>query len=152
MRWQMPGKVFSSLVPGIVQRAMGAATLILLSACGLAPAEKLTRPPITLTSTPSDGFTNFETECVRPLALSRDGHYLYAINTADDRLEIFATRGKSLRSVGETTVGLRPVALALRGNRAWVVNHLSDSISVVDIENPTRPRVIQTLATGDEPR
>jgi len=103
-------------------------------------------------SSPSDGFTNFETEPVRPLALADDGRYLYALNTADDRLEIFDTRGESLRSVGETSVGLRPVAIALRGGEAWVVNHLSDSVSVVDIRDPTRPRLLHTLQVGDEPR
>jgi YVTN family beta-propeller protein len=86
------------------------------------------------------------------LALSSDGRYLYALNTADDRLEIFAAQGEGLRSVGETTVGLRPVALALRGNEVWVVNHLSDSVSVVDIGDPSRPRVTHTLQVGDEPR
>ncbi|MGH7830264.1 MAG: YncE family protein, partial [Candidatus Binatia bacterium] len=96
--------------------------------------------------------THFETEPVRPLALSPDGRYLYALNTADDRLEIFAAEGESLRAVGETTVGLRPVALALRGNEAWVVNHLSDSVSVVDVGDPDRPRVAHTLQVGDEPR
>ncbi|MDH3443501.1 MAG: hypothetical protein OEN50_06220, partial [Deltaproteobacteria bacterium] len=72
--------------------------------------------------------------------------------TADDRLEIFATDDQGLRSVGETTVGLRPVALALHGNNAWVVNHLSDSVSVVDVSDPSRPRVIYSLQVGDEPR
>ncbi|HLN86314.1 MAG TPA: hypothetical protein VK200_07615, partial [Candidatus Limnocylindrales bacterium] len=86
------------------------------------------------------------------MALSDDGRYLYALNTADDRLEIFEARGESLRSVGETTVGLRPVAIALHGGEAWVVNHLSDSVSVVDIRDPTRPRVLRTLQVGDEPR
>ena len=100
----------------------------------------------------SDGFTNFETEPVRPLALSADGRYLYALNTADDRLEIFDTKGDNLRSIGETAVGLRPVALALSGDEAWVVNHLSDSVSVVDVRDPTRPRVVRTLQVGDEPR
>jgi YVTN family beta-propeller protein len=33
-----------------------------------------------------------------------------------------------------------------------VVNHLSDSVSVVDVSNPTRPRVTHTLQVGDEPR
>ena len=44
----------------------------------------------------SDGFTNFETEPVRPLALSADGRYLYALSTADDRLEIFDAQGEIL--------------------------------------------------------
>ena len=100
----------------------------------------------------SDGFTNFETEPVCPLALSADGRYLYALNTADDRLEIFDTKGDNLRSIGETAVGLRPVAIALSGDEAWVVNHLSDSVSVVDVRDPMRPRVVRTLQVGDEPR
>lgn len=103
-------------------------------------------------STPSGGYTNFEVEPVRPLALSADGRFLYALNTADDRLEIFSTEGDGLRSVGETLVGLRPVALALRGHQAWVVNHLSDSVSVVDVSDPARPRVTHTMQVGDEPR
>jgi len=103
-------------------------------------------------SVPSEGFTNFETEPVQPLALSPDGRYLYALNTVGDRLEVFDARGETLHSVGETAVGLRPVALALRGNQAWVVNHLSDSVSVVDVKEPARPRVTHTLQVGDEPR
>src|SRR5690349_12513616 len=123
----------------------------MMTGCGAGSLEKVIehRPHV---STLSDGFTNFETEPVRPLALSDDGRYLYALNTADDRLEIFDARGDGLRSVGETTVGLRPVAIALRGGEAWVVNHLSDSVSIVDIRDPMRPRVMRTLQVGDEPR
>src|SRR5262245_14465940 len=135
---------------GLVQGWFAAATLSMLSACGFASIESVRPTP--LTSSVSDGFTNFETEPVRPLALSSDGRYLYALNPADDRLEIFDALGEDLRSVGETTVGLRPVAIALRGNQAWVVNHLSDSVSVVDISDPARPRVVHTLQVGDEPR
>ena len=35
--------------------------------------------------------------------------------------------------------------------RIWVVNHLSDSVSVVDVA-ASPPRVVQTLWVGDEPR
>ena len=89
---------------------------------------------------------------MRPLGLSDDGRHLFTLNTADDRLEIFDTRGETLRSVGETTAGLRPMAMALRDGVAWVANHLSGSVSVVDIRDPTRPRVMRTLSAGDEPR
>jgi len=99
------------------------------------------------------GFTNFETGPVKPLVLSTDRRFLFALNTADDRVEIFDTRGDRLQSIGETAVGLRPVALALRNdNELWVVNHLSDSVSVVDVKDPRRPRVVYTLSVGDEPR
>ncbi|HEY3303347.1 MAG TPA: hypothetical protein VGL70_07410, partial [Candidatus Binatia bacterium] len=129
-----------------------AAALVVFSSCGYAPLERSPGPAAANVSTKSAGFTNFETEPVHPLVLSPDGRYLYALNTADDRLEIFAAGGAELRSVGETAVGLRPVALALHGNTAWVVNHLSDSVSVVDVSNPARPRVTHTLQVGDEPR
>jgi YVTN family beta-propeller protein len=119
------------------------------TACALAPDGTAQRQFI---SAPSEGFTNFETEPVQPLALSEDGRFLYALNTADDRLEIFDTQGDGLRSIGETGVGLRPVALVVRGQQVWVVNHLSDSVSVVDVGDPSRPRVIHTLQVGDEPR
>jgi YVTN family beta-propeller protein len=132
--------------------ALAALTLRLLSACSFAPGDNSAAPNVSASFTNLDGFTNFETEPVRPLALSVDGRHLYALNTADDRLEIFDAQGESLRSLGETTVGLRPVALALHGNEAWVVNHLSDSVSVVDIRNPGRPRVTYTVQVGDEPR
>ena len=132
--------------------AVTASLLALLVACSLGTREKKPAAPAWFSSSRSDGFTNFETEPVSPLALSADGRYLYALNTADDRLEIFAADDVGLRSVGEVSVGLRPVALALVGNTAWVVNHLSDSVSVVDVGDPSRPRVLHSLQVGDEPR
>jgi len=102
---------------------------------------------------PGTGFTNFETEPVRPLALSADGRTLYALNTADDRLEIFRVTDAGLERAGEVTVGLRPVALTVRApGEIWVSNHLSDSVSVVDAADPARARVVRTLQVGDEPR
>jgi DNA-binding beta-propeller fold protein YncE len=52
-------------------------------------------------------------------------------------------------------VGLEPVAIAARTNtEVWVVNHLSDSISIVQIDTvtPANSRVVRTLHTCDEPR
>jgi YVTN family beta-propeller protein len=132
--------------------AIAAACLVFLGGCSLGSGDNRTAPPASFSSARSEGFTNFETEPVTPLALSEDGRFLYALNTADDRLEIFSAQGGQLRSVGEATVGLRPVALALHGKTAWVVNHLSDSVSVVDVSEPARPRLIHSLQVGDEPR
>jgi DNA-binding beta-propeller fold protein YncE len=96
-------------------------------------------------------FTTFESGQVRPLALSPDGSRLFAVNTPDDRLEIF-TVGGGLVHVGSVPVGMEPVAVAARTNtEVWVVNHLSDSISVVDVGGAV-PRVVRTLLVGDEPR
>ena len=131
-------------------RLLGAVVL-LLGACSGGPAEKIA-PPTVPQMTVSDGFTNFETEPVRPLVLSRDGKHVFVLNTFDDRLEIFETKGGRVRSIGETAVGLRPVALALHEHEVWVVNHLSDSVNVVNASDPGQPRVTHTLPVGDEPR
>ncbi|MFN8603282.1 MAG: beta-propeller fold lactonase family protein [Candidatus Binatia bacterium] len=94
----------------------------------------------------------FESGQVRPLALSSDGKRLYAVNTPDDRLEVFAVGDRGLTPLASVTVGLEPVALALRDDgEVWVVNHLSDSISIVDVAS-SPPRVRRTLLVGDEPR
>ncbi len=98
-------------------------------------------------------FVNFESGPVRPLALSPDGTYLYAANTPDNRLEIFRVEQGNLVSSGEVLVGLEPVAVAAGPDqRVYVVNHLSDSVSVVDVSRPERPFVAATLWVGDEPR
>lgn len=98
-------------------------------------------------------FTAFESGQVRPLALSPDGKLLFAVNTPDNRLEIFRVHENGLRHISSVMVGLEPVAVAARSNdEVWVVNHLSDSVSIVDVKHARRPRVVRTLLAGDEPR
>jgi YVTN family beta-propeller protein len=102
-------------------------------------------------ATPS--FVTFESGQVRPLALSPDQTRLFAVNTPDNRLELFdVSPSGDLTHSGSVPVGLEPVAVAARSNgEVWVVNHLSDSVSIVDVA-ATPPRVIRTLLTCDEPR
>ena len=98
-------------------------------------------------------FTLFESGQVRPLALSPDGSHLFAVNTPDNRLEIFRVRQHGLQHIDSVPVGLEPVAVAVRSNtEVWVVNHLSDSVSIVNVHPPHARRVVQTLLVGDEPR
>ncbi|KYG02104.1 hypothetical protein BE21_05635 [Sorangium cellulosum] len=98
-------------------------------------------------------FTTFESGQVRPLALSANGKLLFAVNTPDNRLEIFRVQADRLRLEASVPVGLEPVAVAARGDdEVWVVNHLSDSVSVVDVRDAERARVVRTLLVGDEPR
>ena len=97
-------------------------------------------------------FVTFESTQFRPLAKSPDGSNLAAVNTPDNTLEIFSIDGVGLTHVDAVPVGLEPVAVAFRTNaEVWVVNHLSDSVSIVDLSG-TAPRVIRTLLVGDEPR
>ena len=55
--------------------------------------------------------TIFESGQVRPLALSPNGKLLFAVNTPDNRLEIFAVRPHGLRHRASVPVGLEPVAV-----------------------------------------
>jgi DNA-binding beta-propeller fold protein YncE len=95
--------------------------------------------------------TVFESGPVRPLALSADGQRLYVVNGPAGCLEIYALNGDALSLVSSVSVGLEPVSIAERtSNELWVVNHLSDSVSVVRLDGT--PRVLRTLQVGDEPR
>ncbi len=98
-------------------------------------------------------YTLFESGPVRPLALSPDGTKLFAANVPDSRLEIFSIGANGgLTHLESVPVGLEPVAVAARTNtEVWVVNHLSDSVSIVDLSS-SPARVVRTLLVGDEPR
>jgi sugar lactone lactonase YvrE len=153
------------MIPKRAQAVAMAASLV-LAACGGSSGSGGDRaPPPPSPITPPTGnnlpgprptvgpqsFVAFESGQVRPLALSADGQRLFAVNTPDNRLEIFSTTG-ALQHLDSVRVGLEPIAVALDPvGRAWVVNHLSDSVSVVDV-NAAVPRVVQTLWVGDEPR
>ncbi len=96
-------------------------------------------------------YVNFETVPTRPLALSPDGTTLAATDTPDNRVELFSVTGAGLAEKGSLPVGLEPVAVNFRtDSELWVVNHLSDSVSIVDLSLDP-PRVVRTLQVGDEP-
>src|SRR5262249_1991721 len=100
----------------------------------------------------AQSFVNFESGQVRPLALSPDRTRLFAVNTPDNRLGLFAVAPGGITPRGSGPVGLEPVAVAARSDtEVWVVNLLSDSVSIVDVGS-TPPRVTRTLLTCDEPR
>ncbi|MEQ8803806.1 MAG: hypothetical protein RLP45_17360, partial [Haliea sp.] len=106
------------------------------------------------TPDPADaaGRTLFESGQVRPIALSADGNRLFVVNTPAHRLELFDIADGQLSPAGSVPVGLEPVAVAAASaNEIWVVNHLSDSISIVRLDGAA-PRVVRTLLVGDEPR
>src|SRR5213080_1412158 len=94
---------------------------------------------------------NFESGPVRPLIMSSDSEQLYAANTPGNSLEVFdVAPDGSLHHAYTVPVGLEPVAIAVHNDYIWVVNHMSDSVSVIDAL-ATPPRVIKTLLVGDEP-
>lgn len=98
-------------------------------------------------------YTLFESGQVRPLALSPDKKTLFAVNTPDGRLEVYDVKWWGLSHRASIPVGVEPVAVAARSNsEVWVVNHVSDSISVVYVGTAAANRVTRTLLVGDEPR
>ncbi len=100
-------------------------------------------------------FTAFESGQVRPLAMSANGKLLFAVNTPDNRLEVFRITSNTLVHRSSIPVGLRAGRRGRAGNgEVWVVNHLSDSISVVELDDGDglSGRVVRTLLVGDEPR
>src|SRR5262245_20290318 len=97
----------------------------------------------------NDAFVNFESPPVHPIALSPDGVRLAVCNVADGKLELFNVNSGQLTPQGAIPVGLDPVSVRFRtASEAWVVNHISDSISVVDVVSR---RVTATLQTLDTP-
>jgi YVTN family beta-propeller protein len=94
-------------------------------------------------------FINFETAAVHPLALSPDGRTLAVCNLPDNRVEFFDLDSGPARAAGSVFVGMDPVSVRFRTtNELWVVNHISRSISVVDVG---RRRVAATLETLSGP-
>lgn len=126
--------------------------LLLLGLIGaLDTFDTLDNQPIALAKVESPSFIAFESGPVRPLALTPSGSHLVVTNIPDNRVELFElTSGGGLLHVASIPVGLEPVAVAARtDNEVWVVNHLSDSVSIVDLG---QARVVRTLLVGDEPR
>jgi YVTN family beta-propeller protein len=94
-------------------------------------------------------FVNWESPPVHPVDATPDGTTLLVANTADDRLEVFTLGGPLPVHAASIPVGLDPVTVRARTNgEAWVVNRVSDSVSVVDL---AARNVTATLTVGDEP-
>src|ERR1051325_335699 len=94
-------------------------------------------------------FRNFEGPQVHPLAMTPDGTRLLAVNTPAATLSVFQLVSGSPVLTAEIPVGFEPVSVAVRNNReAWVVNWMSDSVSIVDL---AAGNVVRTIDVGDEP-
>jgi YVTN family beta-propeller protein len=94
-------------------------------------------------------YVNFENHPIHALDLSPNGNWLAATHTADQRVQLFDTSATEPVSVGSVVVGVDPVSARFRNDdELWVVNHISDSISVIDVK---QRRVLRVLRTLDEP-
>ncbi len=94
-------------------------------------------------------FVNWESPPIHPVDVTPSRGMLLVVNTADDRLEVFTLGGALPVHAASNPVGLDPVSVRARTDgEAWVVNRISDSVSVVDLGTGN---VVATLAPGDEP-
>lgn len=94
-------------------------------------------------------FVNWETPHVHPADMTPDGSKLVVVNTADNRLEVFSLASGAPTPIGSVLVGLDPVSVRARTNtEVWVVNAISDDVSIVDLETMN---VKQTISVGDDP-
>ncbi len=94
----------------------------------------------------STEFANFEGSQTNPIRLSADGTRLFAVNTANASLSVFDVSNPAAPAlIREIPVGLEPVSVNPRTNdEAWVVNQLSDSVSIVSV---SRGIVVATLSS-----
>jgi YVTN family beta-propeller protein len=131
-------------------RPLACKSLVLVCACALVLGWSLRAPQLPRAHAQSQSnYKNFEAPQVHPLALTPDGTRLVALDTPEQRLEVFQLNGSSLALAAEIPVGAEPTSVAVRNNNeAWVANWLSDSISVVDLN---AGNVTRTFDVGDEP-
>jgi DNA-binding beta-propeller fold protein YncE len=96
---------------------------------------------------PAPGFANFEPSQTNPIRLSADTTRLFAVNTPNNSLLVYdATQPANPFLLAEIPVGVGPVSVNPRTpGEVWVVNQVSNSISVVSI---SRGIVTDTISTG----
>jgi YVTN family beta-propeller protein len=89
----------------------------------------------TTAQAPPPAFANFEAAQTNPIRLSADGTRLFAVNTANSSLSVFdVTAPGAPNLLVQIPVGLGPVSVnPLNDDVAWVVNQVSNSVSVVSV-------------------
>src|SRR5580693_5754781 len=94
--------------------------------------------PIAAQVPPSE-FVNFEGAQTNPIRISADGTRLFALNTPNGTLSVFSLATPSSPAlIAEIPVGIEPVSVNINpnvagDNEAWVVNQISNSVSVVSV-------------------
>ena len=103
---------------------------------------------------PPSEFVNFEGAQTNPIRISADGTRLFAVNTPNGTLSVFdITQPASPALIVEIPVGIEPVSVNINpnvagNNEAWVVNQISNSVSVVSVSQGI---VTDTLYAKAEP-
>jgi|GEM_PF-374522 len=95
-------------------------------------------------------FEHAEARHTHPIGLTPDGTRLLAVDSVNARLSVFDVSGTGAPvRVADIPTGLEPVSVRARTNdEVWVVNELSDSVSVISLSQGV---VLATLSAADEP-
>ena len=90
--------------------------------------------------------TSFNESTYTPIVFT--GGRVFAVNTPSDTVDVIDS---GLEIIARIDVGIDPVTLAVRpdGREVWVSNHVSDSVSVIDVV-PVSPTYLQVVATIQE--
>lgn len=98
----------------------------------------------------AQSYVNFEGKQTAPARLSPSGNRLFVVNTPDNRLSVFdVSNPQNPILIAEIPVGIEPVSVnAVSDDEAWIVNEVSDSISIVSV---SQHLVTDTLYVKDEP-
>jgi len=126
-----------------VRRTLTGAILVALClAIATGVATKATAPP--------PAYANFEAAQTNPIRLSADGTRLFAVNTPNNTVTVFdVTTPASPTLLKEIPVGVGPVSVnSLSDDVAWVVNQVSNSISVISVSQGI---VTATISAPVEP-
>ena len=102
------------------------------------------RPPAVI------GHPTFLSPHASPIVLH--GDQVFVVNTPSDTVDVIHTVTGKI--VARIDVGIDPVSVAVRpdGKELWVANHVSDSVSVIDIDraNSTHFQVVATVQEFDQ--
>lgn len=102
--------------------------------------------------TAAAGKPSFASPHADPIARSPILGELYVVNTPGDTLDVIDTASGTVTT--RIPVGIDPVSVAVRpdGKEVWVSNHVSDTVSVIDVDaaSPTRHQVIATVTAWSD--
>lgn len=98
------------------------------------------------------GHPTFASPQAAPIERSPVIDELYVANTPGDTLDVIDTVSRSV--LVRIPVGLDPVSVAVRpdGKEVWVSNHVSDTVSVIDVDpaSATRYQVVATVTAWQD--
>src|SRR5450755_1310209 len=103
---------------------------------------------------PPAAFVNFEGAQTNPIRISADGSRLFAVNTPAGTVSVFnLAQPSNPVLLTEIPVGIEPVSVNINPNvvgndEAWVVNQISNSVSVISV---SKGIVTDTIYAKAEP-